>query len=416
MLYMHTNFQAVNCSQIFLYFLILFVLSSCKESGNIGTGFVNESNIVIDTVFFSIPPSSKATADPYLGKLAISPVGFFNDPLFGSISAETYFKPSIINTSMSSITENHDLILRLVIDANNYYGNKSLEGEFKVFRVNEFWRGSSFQMSEDLQVLKNEINPLTIAEVGNFKLNEFDTLGITEFSLRGTWKSDFIKFFNNTEDRDSIYKYDDFGLAIVPENDVQKIIYTKFNQSKLLIISPEQDSIARDTSINTISDWAFDLEALHGSAPEENITLNNTYNPFLNLDLTHTANNIKNKNFFKAELLLTVDSTIVNESLNVNEIRTINPPFRVQIGPASDIAYSLGFNTSGVTASIDNNVYRFDITDVLNAYIYGNTEISDIFIYAAQNNGYLGFNTFFGENTVLEARPKILIYNVEESN
>jgi hypothetical protein len=304
----------------------------------------------------------------------------------------------------------------LVIDANNYYGNKSLEGEFKVFRVNEFWRGSSFQMSEDLEVLKNETNQLTITEVGNFKLNEFDTLGIAEFSLGGTWKSDFIKFFNNTEDRDSIYKYDDFGLAIVPENDVQKIIYTKFNQSKLLIISPEQDSIDRDTSINTISDWAFDLEALHGSAPEENITLNNTYNPFLNLDLTYTANNIKNKNFFKAELLLTVDSTIVNESLNVNEIRTINPPFRVQIGPASDIAYSLGFNTSGVTASIDNNVYRFDITDVLNAYIYGNTEISDIFIYAAQNNGYLGFNTFFGENTALEARPKILIYNVEESN
>lgn len=114
--------------------------------------------------------------------------------------------------------------------------------------------------------------------------------------------------------------------------------------------------------------------------------------------------------------MLTPDSTALSESLTDDQKRTENPPFRVQLGPSSDLAYDLGFNATNSRGTIEDGLYKFDVTGLFNASIFGETDISEIYLYAGQNQGYLGFNTFFGLNAIESAVPKVLIYNLEETN
>ena len=81
-------------------------------------------------------------------------------------------------------------------------------------------------------------------------------------------------------------------------------------------------------------------------------------------------------------------------ALTNSQQRTENPPFRVQLGPSNNIAYDLGFNTTNSRGISSDGVYKFDLTGLVNAYLFGDTDISEIYLYAGQNQGYLGFNTF----------------------
>jgi hypothetical protein len=402
--------QAAQIRQLIFSLLVLVAFVSCEESGTVGAGFVDESEIVIDTILVSNLPFN--TTDPFLGKLTYSPVGSFSDPLYGDIEAMGLFKPSIIRGEIGDITTETQAILRLNVDIENVYGNQTTDGTFKVYRVADLWRGSAIRMSDDIGIINIDGGPITSAEIGEFAFADVDTTGFVELPLGGTWKSDFVGFYNNADqNRDSLYRYEDFGLAIVPEDDVDKVIHTRFSTSRLLLINADQD-----TSTNILLDWAYDIDITGGTTPNGNITLSNTFNPFLDIDFTPIAQQLSNNNFIRAELVLTPDSTTISSSLTETQKRTENPPFRVQLGPSDDIAYDLGFNTINTRGVIEEGLYKFDITGLFNAFIFGETDISEIYLYAGQNQGYLGFNTFFGFNADASAVPKVLIYNLEESN
>ncbi len=405
------HFKAARIRQLVFSLVIFFAFVACEESGTVGAGFVNESSIVVDTVLVSSLPLNNA--DPFTGKLTNSPVGLFSDPVFGDIEAIGLFKPAIIQGDVTNLPIDTRTVLRLTIDFDNIYGNQSTEGTFKVFRVGDLWRGSAIRMSDDLEILSDGGGPIVSSEVGEFQFTNVDTTGVIEFDLEGPWRTDFIEFFNNdAENRDSTYRFEDFGLALVPDVDVDKIIYARFSTSRLLLI----DEANQDTTSNIMLDWAYDIEVTGGNTPNGNITLSNTFNPFLNINFTPIANQLSNNNFVRAELVLTPDSTTMKSSLTSNQKRTENPPFRVQLGPTNDIAYNLGFNTTNSLGLVQEGVYKFDITGLFNAFLFGETDISEVYLYAGQNFGYLGFNTFFGFNAPENAVPKVLIYNLEETN
>lgn len=408
---MLNNFKAARIRQLVFSLIILFAFVACEESGTVGAGFVDESSIVIDTISVSELPFSNT--DPFTGKLTNSPVGSFNDPIFGEIEAIGLFKPSIILGDISNLPVDVKTVLRLNVDIDNVYGNQTTDGTFKVYRVGDLWRGSAIRMSDDPEILTASGGPIVSSEVGEFRYADIDTTGFIELDLEGPWRTDYIEYYNSdAEDRDSTYRFEDFGLAIVPDTDVDKVIYTRFSTSRLILI----DEANQDTSSNIMLDWAYDIDLTGGNSPEGNITLSNTFNPFLTINFTPVANQLSNNNFVRAELVLTPDSTSMEASLATNQKRTENPPFRVQLGPSNDIAYDLGFNTTNSIGTIEEGIYKFDITGLFNAYLFGETDISEIYLYAGQNQGYLGFNTFFGFNAPSNAVPKVLIYNLEETN
>ncbi len=406
---MHKHTKAVRIGRLIFSIVVLVAFVSCKESGTVGAGFVGESDIIVDTIGVSELPQT--TADAFTGKLTYSPVGQFSDPLFGDIEAVALFKPSIIKGDIGDLPINTEAILRLNIDLNTIYGNQTTDGNYKVYRVDELWRGSAIRISDEIDIIDGAGGPIE-AEVGEFTYSDIDTTGIVEVQLEGAWKRDFIEFYNNADaNRDSVYRFEDFGLALIGETDVDKIIYPRFSTSRLLLINPEE----ADTTSNIMLDWGYDIDITGGTTPVGNISLANTFNPFLTIDFAPIADQITNNNFVRAELVLTPDSLALKNSLTEIQQRTDNPPFRIQLGPSDDIAYDLGFNATNSRATIEEGIYRFDITGLFNAYLFGETEISEIYLYAGQNQGILGFNTFFGFNADPSAVPKVLIYNLEET-
>lgn len=400
------NNKAARTRQLVFSVLLSFVLLSCEESGTVGAGFISESKIVADTISVTELPLN--TVDPYLGKLTFSAVGKFNDPIFGDIEAMTLFKPSIIQGDIGDLSTDTKAILRLNADLDNIYGTQDNDATFRVLRVEDFWRGSAFKMSDQVSVLEGS-GPIE-AEVGTFTLAEFDTTGFVEFELSGNWKSDFIEFYNNDdEDRDSVYRFEDFGLAIVPADDANEVIYTRISTSRLLLI----DEAEADTTTNIMLDWAFDVERTGGTVPANNLVLSNLYEQFIQFDFTDVAESLDNNNFVRAELVLTENVPALENSLSDNQSRLENPPFRIQLGPAIDIAYEIGFNSISTSASYEEGKYRFDVTELFNAYIFGDTDISEVYLYAAQNNGYLSFSSLFDVSASGANAPKIIIFNLE---
>lgn len=285
---MFKNFRAARIGQLVFSLLVLVAFISCEESGSVGAGFVDESAIVIDTVLVSDLPLNNI--DPFTGKLTFSPVGSFSDPLFGDIEAVGLFKPSIIRGEIGDLPLDTEAVLRLNIDIDNVYGNQTTDGTFKVFRLGELWRGSAIKMSDEIDILNNSGGPVQSDEVGEFAYSDIDTTGFVEFPLASSWKSDFIRYYNNAEtDRDSTYRFEDFGLVIVPDADVEKIIYVRFSTSRVLLINSEQD-----TTSNIMLDWAYDIDITGGTAPAENLTLSNTFNPYLTINFTPIVSQLSN--------------------------------------------------------------------------------------------------------------------------
>ena len=408
---MFKNLRATKVRQFILYLLFPLLFLACEENVLVGAGFIDESKVKTDTILVSELPLENT--DPLLGRLPNSPLGIFNDPLFGDIHAVSLFKPSIVQRVSGNLPINTIAIMRLNVDVDNIYGNQTTNGSYKVYRVGNQWRGTAFKMSNEIDIQDQSAGLVFEAEIGEFNYSDIDTTGFVEFELDGAWKTDFIQFHNSdAADRDSTYRFEDFGLVIVPEDDVDKIIYTRFSTSRLLLIDETED----DTTSNVMLDWAYDIDITNGNPPDSNLTLSNTFTPYINFDLTPTATQITNTNIIRAELVLTPDSTTMSTSLIDNQKRTENPPFRVQLGPSNDIAYDLGFNTTNSRGIITDGIYKFDLTGLINAYLFGDTDISEIYLYAGQNQGYLGFSTFFGFDADETAVPKVLIYYLEEAD
>ena len=124
------------------------------------------------------------------------------------------------------------LDITLNIDVVKVYGNQTSNGSYKVYRIGSEWRGSAMKMSDEIDIKDQSSGPVFEAEIGEFNYSDIDTTGFVEFELDGAWKTDFIQFYNSDEvDRDSTYRFEDFGLVIVPEDDVDKVIYARFSTS-----------------------------------------------------------------------------------------------------------------------------------------------------------------------------------------
>ena len=338
---MFKNLRATKVRQFILYLLFPLLFLACEENVLVEAGFIDESKVKTDTILVSELPLENT--DPLLGRLPNSPLGIFNDPLFGDIHAVSLFKPSIVQRVSGDLPINTIAIMRLNVDVEIIFRVTKQLMEATKFIGLETSAGTAFKMSNEIDIQDQSAGLVFEAEIGEFNYSDIDTTGFVEFELDGAWKTDFIQFHNSdAADRDSTYRFEDFGLVIVPEDDVDKIIYTRFSTSRLLLIDETED----DTTSNVMLDWAYDIDITNGNPPDSNLTLSNTFTPYINFDLTPTATQITNTNIIRAELVLTPDSTTMTTSLIDNQKRTENPPFRVQLGPSNDIAYDLGFNTT----------------------------------------------------------------------
>ena len=396
---MYSKTKAALVRQLAFSLTILGILVACEDPGSVGGGFVTESEVKVDTIL--IQNIETETVAPYLGQRTYSAIGKFADPLFGDIDAFTFFKPSITrNDTMLTSAVSLKMSLNLITSV---YGDSSTAGTYSVFRVNEIWKGTSFTNDRDL-TYGTEV-------IGQFNDADVDTLGNVLFELSGTWRDDYINFYNSDDSlRNSIYRDGDFGLAIVPDAGNNKIIYANMVNSRLMI---EDDSV---TTSNGILDWGFKTNKGADNAAPGRINIYNTYENYIKINLENVVANFDGKNFVRAELIFAEDTLTMNSTLNAAEVRTKSPGLVLKLGPVDDKAYSFGFTsiTTNQNGLYDDGKYVFRLTETLTDNLFGDTEITEAYIFPYSNSGVLGFSSLYDVGAPEDLAPKLIVYTLDK--
>lgn len=383
-------------------FLALFV--ACEDPGSVGGDFAGKTEIDIDTILVTSITSN--SLDAYTGRLGRSPIGNFEDGLFGSIETYSFFKPSINRSSETfTLSDTTRLFLNLRFLDEEIYGDTSSTGTYSIYRVNpnSIWRGSSYKISDEVLFEEAEL-------VGQFSDEDIDTSGFASFELSGTWKDDYIAFFNGEEEtRDDVYRADDFGLAIVPATENSKIVYTSFALSNLSMIQ-------EDTTSQTILDWGFDVERTGQVNDADRIVLQSTFENVLTINLAELADQLSNINFARAELVFSEDTLEIQSSLDENMVRTSPLGLGLMLGPLEDEAYDLGFGTLSTSAIKSNGNYSYNITNILNNYLFGETSINEAYLFLIANDGVLSYTSLYASGADPNLAPKIIIYGLGLEN
>ena len=402
---MHIKTKAATLWQLTFSVIILSTFFACQDPGTIGGGFVEKTDIDIDTLLVTNIATTNQNA--YLGRLGRSATGTYQDDLFGNINAVSFFKPSIFRSADTVVfDENTSFTLRLQLFENEVYGDTTQSGIYTIHRVNSLWRGSVFRNDMDISFDGAET-------IGQFSDVDADTNGVVEIELSGTWKTDYISFFNEADSiRDESYRLNEFGLAIVPDAGNNKITYTNYSLSNIRAIIPQDTT--QDTTSHFILDWGFDVDRTGEVNNPDKVNLHSTYNTVLRLNLASLGDQVNEINFVRAELVFNIDTLALKNTLAVNEIRTGALGLGLTIGPLDDEAYELGFGTIDLSAAArTDGTYRFNITNVLSDYIHGNLSINDLYIYLSANQGALAYTSLFNVNADPENAPRVIIYGLE---
>tara|TARA_R110000868_G_scaffold408293_5_gene691006 strand:- start:36553 stop:37752 length:1200 start_codon:yes stop_codon:yes gene_type:complete len=396
---MHIKTKAATLWRLAFSISFISIFIACQDPGSLGGGFIEKSEINIDTI--QVTTLNASSQNAYLGRLSRSATGRFQDDLVGDIEAISFFKPSIQRSSDTLLFDsNTNLSLRLQVVENVVYGDTTTTGNYSIYRVNSLWRGSAFRNSMDITVDEGEL-------IGQFSDASLDSNGIVQLELSGSWKDDYINFFNMPDEtRDAAYKAGDYGLAVVPDAGNSKVVYISYALSNLT-------AFGSDTTSRTILDWGVDLERSGALNSPGRIILDSTFDTVFRVNLAEVADQIGNRNFARAELELKIDTLALKNSLDVNEIRTSPLGLGLKLGPFDDVEYELGFSSSDLTTVNFEGSYRFTVTTLLNNYLFGEAPISDVYLYLSATSGNLAYTSIFAGDTNQDNNPKLIIYGVE---
>lgn len=395
---MHIKTKATTFWQLAFSVIFISIIVSCEDPGSLGGDFLEKSELKIDTL--SLGSFTENSIDPYLGRLSRSKIGNFSDPLFGDIETISFFKPPISRPDDSFIVDrNNPLILKLRIQDGTVYGDTSTVNTYSIYRINTLWRGSNFRKSMSIDY--------DLELIGSFTDNSFDSTGFANINLGGSWKQDYIDYYNLDDSvRDDTYRDNDFGLAIVPNTESNKIIHTNFSLSSFLIVDA-------DTSSYPILDWGSDIESSGEVDEPESIILPSTGENYLTINFEQIADQILNTNFVRVELVFKEDTMAIKNSIG-NDLRTTNLGLGMKVGPSDDIAYELGFGTLDIASLNNDGSYNLNITTLLNNHLYAGASIEDVYLYLVSAEGVVSFTSVFSPNSSPENTPKIIIYGIEE--
>lgn len=397
---MQRNLKVTGINQRVLFLMLLSVtlLTSCNDkTGPVGGGIIPVSEISYDTLMATgFTPTS---IDGYGGKFNFFPIGRYNDQLFGDVESIAYLKPSITGVVLDSPLPNgYIMYLDLAFDSVNVYGDSLSQSNFAVYKVTEGWRGNEFRLS-------NKPNYDTANPIGVFSRGKQDSVRI---QLSHSWLNEYATVLNDTTaTQDSTFFYDFFGLAIVPTGGSSKISFPTITQSRFWLIN----ATLGDTAFVRIHDWAYNLNRTNVVPIPERLTLTNTLENFYNLSLKEELDTLKAQNILKAELIVYEDTEQLKNTLPANHTRLDITGVALKNGFTTSLEYDLFFKEPESRGLFDSRIngYRFDITPLVNTYIFGTLDSDDLYLDIRPSDGLLRSTILYDETAPDSLKPKLIL-------
>lgn len=373
---------------------IVTSLISCEDTNTVGGGVVEPAEILVDTLYPAV--FEQQELDIFSGNLTNLPIGTYDDPLFGNIDISGFVRPVLLPVESKAINDSTQLKLLLKTNLENFYGDTTSSINFSLFKVTELWRGSSI-LSTD-QVAYDDSQP-----IGSFTYQGQDSIIV---DLSESYLLEYANYVNyDGSDRDSLYNFEFFGLAIIPEATSSQILFPNIVSSTFLKIKET------DTLSVAIRDRGFTVERTNKPSFIDKIYLNGYLESFYSINFEELLNGVEAQNILKAELYLYEDTAQLLSSLPINNVRPTAEFLELRFNDAQEVRYDLQFIQPDFIGVRDTaaSFFKFDITKHINNYVFGDPAEKELNLSLGVNSGILNSSLFYDSSASAELKPKLIL-------
>ncbi|MCH8547756.1 MAG: DUF4270 domain-containing protein [Balneolaceae bacterium] len=412
-------------------FLLLaaLIFAGCESGGTVGDGLGPDPDEARTTTY-DVESISTVEANTFSGRLQNSAMGAFQDPLYGNLNAVSLLKPAITRAVVDEIGEDDTMSLKLTFRT-PIYGDAGSVSRFEIYEVGERWRGNQLRYNSEVAVDLS-------AKVGEFEVADEDSI---EVPLDNEWVQKFREFFNSEEaNRDSLYRREFTGLAIVPVDDDSKIRFLRHSQdddedapgiTRFLVNSPNGNGENGDENGNgddngdengngsssqflDLIDWGSTVVRSDEPDFDDGFVLHNSER-ILQVDVDLPIEELSSKNIVNAKLVFVRDTEREEMTSAISRPAVTSLRGHSFQRTPSDLVSELFVNPSRFGSSLDqdNQLFSIDITQYILNYVFGDIEEGPIFVSLQTTNGILFSSDFYGSQASENLRPRIIITTVE---
>lgn len=397
----------------FILIFSLTILNGCDTSGSVGSEIITDDGST-NTLTVDVNNITLLDTPTFSGRLPHSSIGFIEDPVYGTIQSSAVIKPVISRAQVDTLTEDDSMLLKLIFNP-AVYGNENTVSEFEIFETDEIWRGTQVRYGDEITFDRQK-------KVGEFLVTaDEDTVTV---ELSDEWKDNFAEFFNsNSADRDSTYRQNFAGLAIVPTQNNEAIRFLKHSADEeedeitsFLVRSTSVDEDGEEVTEDEIldaRDWASVFSRTNEPESENSFVVHNTNN-VLRMKLELPEDELSGKNIVNAQLFLYKNNSPDNSTPNITR-----PPLtqvRAHIfdeEPADLMAEIFTTNAAFFTNNEEEEeLFGINITQFVLDEVYGSQENRELYITIQAVNGLL-YSTHLFDTSDSTLNPKIVITTVE---
>ncbi len=388
---------------------VLFTGTGCEDLGPVGRNVGdNNTEVVVDTL--EIGSTETDSILSYTGLLTHISAGRFNDPLFGDVRAIAYIKPQLPPiTADDRINIDTQFKVRFIANNKAFYGDTSAQINFDLIRVGEIWRAKSWKLNDEPQL----ISPNT--PVGTFSITLQDTVEVT---LNRTYLSNFSQYFDPEDgvNRDSLYRSDFHGIAIVPSNDA-KIVPFIAEQTEFFFYRPdtEEDSVKMRPL-----QWAYGFHRTNTpDSPAGSDKVTSTLDNLLKFDLDITRETLGSVNISKVDLVFYQNSEELQQSLQAFGSTGKRPDALTArlylVNPENNPdAIDLGNPIASGQYDEEDEAFHFNITSFANgSLVEGVDEDFKFFVTVGNKNGIVYSSMLYNDQAPADKTPKLIVTSIK---
>lgn len=390
------------------FFLVLglatTLITGCDNPGSVGADIPGSGGASVEVVEDTISIVADTTFNSYSGSFSYFSAGAFSDPLFGDLRATGMLKPALPNND--SLEADAKMKMRLLLSADDVYGDTLASQSFDVYEISEFWRARAYKLKDEIQLDKSR-------KIASFTVGTEDSMDVL---LDQQWVQNSYLSYTLTDStaayEDSLYDEQEFGLALVPTNS-NKIIPLDARSTRFVIQNPETDTFEVGTDQS-----AYYLSRMNEPAPPEGSKpVHNMLERILSFGMDLSGVEANGPTISKAELIFYQNQQAMEQSIS-GTVQRPQPQSALLhfVDPEQTPANLIPGNpiASG-TYSEEDHAYHFDVTSVVRSGLINGLSESQKFYLTLPNDGTVK-STLITVDPSSPRAPKLIITYLKNSN
>ncbi len=390
------------------FFLVVGLIASCDETPIVG-GNLSPDDVVVNADTALITNLSVARSPSFSGIRLYSTAGRVVDPVFGEIKATALMRPSISRVEQAD-TIGENAVAHLSLNIDSQYGSAAAPADFYIVELGRPWRSSSWRYDSIPDFAKNpDLSPKVI---GQFTLSGTDSISVP---LSDEWISRYREIFSMSPGilRDSLYRADMPGLAIIPAGGTDRMFSVEMPRARLLI----QSGNGLGDLSKEFDSWAVSLEM---DNPEEKDfgaakPVFNTMSSMLEIDIDFTEEFLGTVNFSRVELVLYEDTVRMQSGLPADFERPRSETMRIYILEPEQLYYAIsGEPRFQVNQRESDRSYRINLTSLVNEQLrIGGDDGRKFYAVIGSNDGRF-LPVLLSGSEDHQRKPKLLITSISK--